>query len=266
METELVPAVDRTARILMAFRSAQEELGVSELSKALGINKSTVHKIVLTLCHHGFLERNESSKRYRLGSALFDLGNIVLDGIDLRTVARPLLRNLVTVTGQTAILGVVDGDRVVIIDREESPDPMKITSPIGKRIPACAGSFGKVLLSPQDTDRLYASKGLPSFTKHSITNLQDLKSEQRKARVQGYAIDDQEYMEGVRAVSAPVFDAGQRVVAAVTVVGFAARMPDDRMPFIIEETVKACEKISMRMGAGVRRKDDGHVATLRTTT
>lgn len=253
METELVPAVDRTARILMAFKSGQEELGVSELSKTLGINKSTVHKIVLTLCHHGFLERNEDAKRYRLGPVLFELGNIVLDGIDLRAVARPLLRHLVNVTGQTVILGVLDGDRVTIIDREESPDPMKITSPIGKRIPACAGSFGKVLLSPQDVDRLYGSKGLPSFTKNSITSIQDLKAELRKARVQGYSIDDQEYMEGVRAVSAPVVDAAQRVIAAVTVVGFAARMPDDRMPFIIEETLKASEKISMRMGAGVRR-------------
>lgn len=259
METELVPAVDRTARILLAFKSGQEELGVSDLSKALGINKSTVHKIVLTLCHHGFLERNEDAKRYRLGPVLFELGNIVLDGIDLRAAARPFLRNLVRATGQTVLLGVLDGDRVTIIDREESSDPMKITSPIGKRIPACAGSFGKVLLTPEDVDRIYGVKGLPSFTKSSITGLEDFKAEQRKACEQGYAIDDQEYIEGVRAVSAPVFGAEGGIIAAVTVVGFAARIPDDRMPFIIDQTIKACGEISLRMGARVGHKDYGCV-------
>lgn len=251
METALVPAVDHTARILMAFRSGKVELGVSELSKALGINKSTVHKIALTLCHHRFLERNEDSKRYRLGPALFDLGNIVLDGVDLRAVARPFLRDLVAATGQTVLLGVLDGDRVIIIDREESPEPMKITSPIGKRIPACAGSFGKVLLSTEDIARLYTSRGLPAFTENSITDLEQLKAEQRKACERGFAVDDQEYLEGVRAVSAPVLGADRKVAAAVTVVGFAARMTDERMPFIVEEVVKASAEISLRMGARI---------------
>lgn len=247
MENELVPAVDRTARILMAFRSGEEELGVSELSKALGINKSTVHKIVATLCHYGFLYRNDDSKRYRLGHTLFELGNIALDGIDLRIVARPYVRRLALATGQTVLLGILDGDRIILIDREESPEPMKITSPIGLRIPACAGSFGKVLLSPEDLERLYALRGLPSFTKNSITDLRKFKLEQMKAREQGFAVDIEEYLEGARAVSAPILGHGEKIVAAVTVVGFAAKMPDDRMPSIIEETMKACGEISQRM-------------------
>ncbi|MCL5960236.1 MAG: IclR family transcriptional regulator [Chloroflexi bacterium] len=248
METDLVPAVDRTARILLAFKSGKEELGVSELSKSLGINKSTVHKIMLTLCHHGFLERSESSKRYRLGHALFDLGNVMLDGIDLRAIARPYLKSLVTATGQTVLLGILDGDRVIIVDREESPEPMKVTSPIGYRIPACAGSFGMVLLSEDDVDRLFGPAGLPSFTRKSINNLDAYKRELAKAHQQGYAVDDEEYLEGVRAVSAPVIGHGRTVIAAVTVVGFAAKMPDDRIPFIIQQTVRACAQISLRMG------------------
>jgi DNA-binding IclR family transcriptional regulator len=151
------------------------------------------------------------------------------------------------------LLGIPDGDRIILIDREESPDPMKVTAPIGLRIPSCAGSFGKVLLSPDDLDRLFPSGELPTFTKHSITNLQDFKMEQVKAREQRYAIDIEEYLEGVRAVSAPIFGRGEKAIAAVTVVGFAAKMPEERMASIVEETIKAGDEISRRMGFHPRR-------------
>lgn len=236
-------------RILKAFKSAQDQLGVSELSRSLDINKSTVHKIVLTLCHHQFLQRTESSKKYRLGHAILGLGTLMMDGVNLRAVARPFLRSLVAATGQTAILGVMEGDKVLIVDREESPEDIKITTPVGRRIPACAGSFGKVLLTEEDVDRLFGEKGLPSFAKNSITSVADYKREIARARQLGYATDEEEYIEGARAVSAPILEAGQSVVAAITVVGFASKMPAEQTLFFIEQTRLAASEISRRLGA-----------------
>ena len=252
MVSDLVPAVDRTVRILKSFKSAQDQLGVSELSRSLDMNKSTVHKIALTLCHHGFLHRSESSKKYRLGYALLELGNLMMDGVNLRAVARPFLRGLVVATGQTAILSVLDGDRVMIVDREESHEDIKITAPIGRRIPACAGSSGKVLLTEEDVDRIFGPKGLPLFAKNSIVDAAAYKREIARAREAGYALDEEEYIEGARAVSVPVFDSSQTVVAAVTLVGFASKMPKDRAQFFIEQTMRSAVEISRRLGAGNR--------------
>lgn len=218
------------------------------MSRDLDINKSTVHKIVLTLCHHGLLQRSEVSKKYRLGHTLLELGSIMLDGINLRAVARRFLRNLVAATGQTAILSVLDGDRIMIVDREESPADLKITTPIGRRIPACAGSSGKVLLTEEDVDRIFGGRGLPSFTRNSITDVREYKRQIALAREVGYALDEEEYIEGTRAVSAPIFGPGRTVVAAVTVVGFASQMPRERMPFFVEETLRAASEISHQLG------------------
>lgn len=247
-KSPLVPAVDRTARILMAFKSAQDQLGVTELSKALRVNKSTVHKIVLTLCHYGFLQRSEVSKKYRLGHTLLELGSIMMDGINLRAVARPYLRSLAGTTGQTAILSVLDRDRILIVDREESSADLKITTPIGRHIPACAGSSGKVLLEEEDVDRIFGGRGLPRFTKNSIGEIEEYKRQIGLARRMGYALDEEEYIEGARAVSAPVVGAGQVVVAAITVVGFASQMPKERMSFFVEETLRVALEISRRLG------------------
>lgn len=246
--SELVPSVDRTIRILKAFKSAQDQLGVSELSRTLEINKSTVHKIALTLCYHGFLHQSESSKKYRLGHGILELGTMMMDGVNLREVARPFLRGLVVTTGQTAILGVLDGDRVLIIDREESHEDIKITTPIGRRIPACAGSFGKVLLSEEDVDRIFGARGLPAFTRNSITSAADYKREIVRAREIGYALDEEEYIEGSRAVSAPVLTSGGTVVAAITLVGFASKMPGEQLPVFVEQTRRAAQGISRRLG------------------
>lgn len=248
---KLVPAVDRAVAILRLFRNGQQGYGVSELSRALNLNKSTTHDILATLCHHGFLERDAATKRYRLGWGLLELGHMVGERLTLRGVARPLLEELGRRTGETVFLGAFVGRRVLLIDKEESPYDMKITSPLGRRLPATAGAFGKVFLAAlpwRELDR-FLSKEVRRFTARTVTDPKQIKKELGEVRRRGYATDDEEYLEGVRAAGAPIVDSRHLVVGAISCVGLKARLGAGALEALGVKVREACRAISRRLGA-----------------
>ncbi len=172
----VVPAVDKAGRLLAQLRTG-EAAGISELARRIGASKGTVRDILLTLALHG-LVRRETDGRFRIDTPG-----------DLRSLARPLLDDLVAEVGETAFLGVVDGDAIVIAAVAEPPTDLHVSSPLGRRVPIAAGAHGRVL---------------------------------REGHPVGY--DDEEYLAGVRAAAAPVLDAGGRRIAVILVVGFKERL------------------------------------------
>lgn len=248
----LVPAVDRAARILKAFTSADQAYGVTEISRLLDLNKSTAHAILETLCHYSLLERDAATRTYRLGYGLFELGSLVGERMEVRQVARPFLRDLVQAVEETVFLGIFHDDHVTIVDKEESPHDVKITSPVGRRLPHCAGAFGKVFhaaLPEPELERLIERKGLRAFTPRSLTDPGEYRTELAQVRTLGYALDREEYLSGVRAGSAPVVNARGQVVAALCVVGFSSRLPDGRLEQVARQVRQAAEEVSKRLGA-----------------
>ncbi len=251
----LVPAVDRAARILALMRQESRYFSISELAREMGLSKGTVRDILVTLQHHGLVERDEETRRYRLGYGLLELGAAVLARLDLRSIARPFLRQVVERTGETVFLGVLDGDRVMILDKEEAPGDLKITSPVGRRIPLTAGCFGKVFLAylePRERRALLARRGLPRFTDRTITDMGQYLDALAQVREQGFALDDEEYLDGVRAAGAPVFDLRGKVAGALAVVGLASRIDERKMREIVDEVVRAAHEVSLRLGGGSR--------------
>ena len=249
----LVPAVDRAIRILDALRRAPRARGISDLARALGLNKATVRDILLTLEHHGLVERDPSTARFRLGYGLYAYTSALGQGSDLTAVARPFLRGLVERTGETALLGLLDGERILIVDKEEPPSALKISAPVGRRLPLHAGAFGKVLLADLDSarlERLLAERPPPAFTVRSVVEPGAFRAMLRLVRRQGYAVDDEEYLDGVRAASAPVREANRGTVAALTVVGFSTRLNNEKLATVVEAVVDAAEQVSLRLGAG----------------
>ncbi len=248
----LVPAVDRAAQILQIIASTETALGVSELSRQLGFNKSTTHDILNTLCRHHFLERDDATKTYRLGYALAELGHRVGERMDLRAVAHPRLVALAHAVEETVILGTYHDGHVAIIDREEAPHEVKITAPLGRRLYYSAGVFGKIFLAalPEaDANKLIREKPLRTYTAKSITKITAYRAELEQVRAQGYALDDEEYLAGVRAVAAPVNDAQGCVVAALSVVGFGTRLPNTKLLQIAKQTRETAAEISRQLGA-----------------
>ncbi|MFQ5576116.1 MAG: IclR family transcriptional regulator [Anaerolineae bacterium] len=261
----LVPAIDRAAKVLFLLQEGtQQEYGVSEISRRLQLNKSTVHNILNTLAHHKLLVQNTATRRYRLGPALAELGNVVRSQIDLRSVARPHLRQLMERTGSTILLGIFDGAAITIVDKEEPITEVRVAASVGMTLPFCAGAFGKAFLAylPLSlVDRLLADPGLKAFTPTSITNPDEFRAALATVRAQGYAVDDnQEYLLDVGAIAAPVFgpplDAGraaggvtENVVAVITLVNFNSRLSAGKISQFIPWMLEAGREVSGRLGA-----------------
>ena len=218
---------------------------ISDLSRELGINKSTVHGITRALEEAGALYRDRGSKRYTLGAAILELARVGYARIDLKDTARPIMEKLMRATKQSVFLGIRSGNHVSILDIVESNRELKITSPIGTRVPLLAGALGKAFLASMDDKRamsLIKSIGLRKFTNNSTTDPNRYMRMVEETRENGYGLDDEEYIQGVRAVASVIRRSGQPM-SAVWIVGFTPSMGADRMTDIARETKRAAEEI-----------------------
>jgi IclR family transcriptional regulator, KDG regulon repressor len=246
------PSVKRAFQILDLVARRDNNLTISDLSRELGISKSTVHGIAQALEGIGAVVRNEETKCYTLGMTLLQLAHTAYARLDLKDVARPFLDDLMKSTRQTVFLGIRSGDRVSIIDTVESTQDLKITAHIGARIPLLVGATGKVFMASlpeSEAAQLIRSVGLRRNTENSITDPEQYMEEIRTARKAGYALDNGEYLQGVRAVAAPIYAPG-RQLSAIWVVGFSQGMKPDKMTAIAVETKVAAEAISRKLDHG----------------
>lgn len=234
------PSVKKAFQILKAIADSSVRLGVSELSRELKIGKSTVHGITSTLEELEVLVRDPIDKKYSIGYRLIELGRKAYGRIELREITRVPLERLVEEIGETVFLGIMDGDHVLILDVVESPNEMKITSPPGTRLPLLAGATGKAFLSLLEEERakeIVQKMGLKNYTPRSITDPKRYLKEIKETKERGYAIDDEEYLIGVRAVAAPL-PLSSFPPSAIWLVGFTSRLTEQKM----EKAIRAIQK------------------------
>ena len=243
--TYSAPSVKKAFKILYAISDSSDGLGISDLSKKLKIGKSTVHGITTALEELGVLVRDPLYKRYTTGYSLLELCRAAFATIDLKDVARKPMEKLMGKVGETVFLGVLNGDHVTIVDMVESRNDMKITSPPGTKLPLLAGATGRVLLSQIDKEKsreMVQKKGLVRFTSKTVTDQRQFLREIGKAKEQGYAVDDEEYILGVRAVAAPLMFPSSPP-AALWVVGFTSTLDDQKVKTVIREIQEAVREI-----------------------
>jgi IclR family KDG regulon transcriptional repressor len=242
------PAVKKAFQIINLIAKRDKCLTLSDLSRELGISKSTVQGLIGALEGIGVVDRNAQTRRYTLGLALFELARTVYSRIDLREVARPIMEDLMMSTRQTVFLGIRSGDHASIVDIVESTQDLKITAHIGTRLPLLVGATGKIFMASmadQEADKLIRTVGLRRNTEKSIIDPKRYMEEIRKARACGYALDDEEYLQGVRAVAASIHAQGQPI-SAIWVVGFTQTMKVEKMTMVAAETKLAAETISRK--------------------
>lgn len=250
------PSVKKAFAILSAISSSKEGLGVSELARGLSMAKSTVHGMTSALEEVGAVMRDPRTKRYKLGFTLLEVGRSAYSQIDLETSARPIMEDLMENTQTSVFLGILNWDHVTVLDIVESRQDLKITAPVGTTMSLFAGAVGKVFLASMEkeqAEKIVKSKGLPAFTKNSIIDPELYHQELKQVKQQGYAIDDEEYILGVRAVASLIKGLGQ-LKSAIWVVGFKASLDEKRMQSLIRETQKAAEAISRRIQAQLLNK------------
>jgi len=243
-----IQSVSRAISILRCFVGSRE-LGLSEISRMIGLHKSTTAGIINTLKAEKFLEQNEENGKFRLGIDLFCLA--VNAKLELCDVCEPYLNSLLEATGETVNLALRDGDSVVYVEKKESPHSMRICTSVGKRLPLYCTAIGKAILAFLDEAevlKLFDGLTLEQLTSNTITSKELLMANLRAARKRGVAYDFEELEYGLICVAAPIFDKRGTPVGAVSVSGPSIRMNEQTRESIAGELLKTagaiCQEIS----------------------
>lgn len=244
-------SVRNAARLLKEFSRGSREIGVTELSRRLGIGKSTAHRLLNTLAEERLLEQDPDTGAYRLGLAMYELGTSVSMHTDLHEACSPVVDQLRNATRETVQVAVLDGREVVYVERRESPQTLRLFGRVGHRNDAHCTSTGKLLLAYLPAHRLEPlldGWDLARKTPHTIRDIGTLRLELDRVRQRGWAENVNEAEMGVASVSAPIRNGLGEVVAAVSVAGPLQRITNDSLKRFARPTVEAGLAISRRLG------------------
>jgi len=255
-----VQVLDRAVSILNALAGRQEDLSLAELCSALGLHKSTVHRLMMVLEGHRLVSKNPENGRYRLGIKLFELGSKAIAALDLRERSRPYLTRLLHETHETVHLCILDSGDVVYLEKVEPERSVRMASRVGRRHPAYCTAVGKAMMAElpeKELGALLDEVDLKPVTSRTITSPAAFRAELDLIRARGYAVDDEEIEEGVRCVGAAVRDHSGRAIAAVSVSGPSFRMTEAQIPVVAESVGRAAIELSFELGFGSERTGVG---------
>jgi IclR family pca regulon transcriptional regulator len=220
----LSQSLERGLAVLCMFTPDRPALGISEIARALGLTRSTAHRYVSTLAALGFADQDPSTRKYRLGPRVLDLGFSVLGSLELREIAAPHLRRLTDATGHTSNLAIRDDTDVILIDRVRGRPGryhhLESSLHVGSRLPAYCSATGKALLAflPRpDLEQLLGRMDLVQRGPRTLTSKKALLAELDQVRRTGLAVNDEELESALRSIAAPVRARSGEVVAAVNV-------------------------------------------------
>ena len=241
-----VRAVERAMRILSSFDGEHAERGVSEIAQATGLHKATAHRIMMTLLNGGFLERTPDGEKFRLGMRVVELGLGALRDLDLRRAAFPYMQQLVPRFNETCDLGIFDRGRVLYVEVVHSKHSLTIAARVGRRLPAYCTASGRVFLAflPPEVVEPLLNAPLAAYTEKTITSPARLREELEATRQRGYSLDDGEFEDGIRAISAPIRDIDGNVIAAMSIPGPTNRLTPERIPDLAEALVETANAVS----------------------
>ncbi len=255
--------LDRALAVLQVVGQHGPDVTLVQLSEKLKLHKSTAHRLIMVLERHRLIEKNPASGGYRLGLKLFELGTLAIGQLDLRQSARPFLERAALDTGETVHLCVYDSGEVVYLDKVEPDRSVRLACTVGRRNPAYCTSVGKAMMAfmPEaDIEVDMQKHGFRQFTRHTLNNLLDLKTELAKVRKAGYAVDNEEIEEGVRCVGAPVFGYGHHAIAAISISGPSFRITTEKVPSIAKCVMSAACGLSTQLGMAAAGAIAGDIA------
>ncbi|MBN3764250.1 IclR family transcriptional regulator [Burkholderia sp. Ac-20365] len=266
--TYLVPGLERGLRILSEFSAREPVLGAPELSKRIGIPRTTTFRLLQTLEALGFLERATGDRHFRLGVAVLRLGFEYLSSLELTDFGTPILERLRDQTGLSTHLLIRDERDVVFVAKAQTHDPMfsSVKVHVGTRLPAHATVHGQVLmgdLSLMQLRQLYPEQQLERFTDRTPATVDELYERIRETAAQGYALSEASFERGISVVSAPVRDQTGKIVAAMTVTVPRSDIGDDERVPLVAKVCGAALDLSARLNYRAPADDPTLVQTRR---
>ncbi|MCT4634279.1 MAG: IclR family transcriptional regulator [Firmicutes bacterium] len=249
----MVKSVSRALELLQLIGNGNKKYTLAEISKMSSLPPSTVHRLLLTLKEHGFVNQDEISTLYYLGPSLVSLGIKASNFIDLRKAALPVMENMSKITGEDSYLVISDHDKGIFIEHVNGHHPLKIIDSLGTQVPLHCGAIRKVLLAHKDRQFIedYMNRHLEKYTEFTITNpsvlLEDLESIKRN----NYAFSISEYIQDAFGIGCPIRDSFGKVIASIGIIGPASRLDENNKDTLISIVRESADKLSKELGYDV---------------
>lgn len=249
-----VPALMRALDILELFLDGESHT-VPEITRMLGLPRTTAHELVTTLATRRYLvAQADHPGHYRLGSPLFQLGAVFTEQLDLAREGRFVSERIAAECGETVHVAVLDGTDVLYVAKVDSSHPVRLVSAVGRRLPAHCTGVGKMLLAGLDRhafqERYPDGVDLPAMTPDSITSPAELRAALDEVRERGVAYEYCESNSAAACVAAPVHDASREMVAAISISVPTARWNTDTADTLASHVRTGARELSMRLGGG----------------
>ncbi|MBC9245823.1 IclR family transcriptional regulator [Paracoccus sp. 11-3] len=245
-----VQVLDR-ALDMLDLLSANKGLTLSEVAEQMDQSPSTVHRLLHSLAARGMVESDQATQAWTIGPATFRLGSAFMRRSGIVERARPILRALMEHTGETANLGILNGDSVMFLSQVETQETIRAFFPPGTRSPLHASGIGKALLAfggAEVLETLMQGQGLKKFTDKTLTTPEALEADISRTRARGFSFDDEERTRGMRCIAAPVFDLSGQAVAGISVSGPTHRIGHEHIKTLGAVVAAAAAELSQAMG------------------
>lgn len=227
-----IQSLSRGLNLLKALARSDDGAALTDLSQEVGLAPSTTHRLLISFQEHLFVRHDAELGRWFIDVGAFSVGNAFLHHRDFLVQSRPIMHALMEETGETVNLAVIEGAQAVFVSQVESREMMRMVVRMGSRAPLHASGVGKAFLAMMDEDsvaNILHKNGLPKVTKNTLTSPEALRENLSVIRKQGYAIDDEEHAIGLRCVASTIHDESGVVVAAISLSGPKARIPDEKI-------------------------------------
>jgi len=241
---EHLTAIDKALEVLFHLRDQHEPQGVSEIGRALGLPKSSAHRLLAALRRRELVEQDEAG-RYRPGAGLLGLALSVLDREPLVAAARPTLEQHALALGETFFLVSARGGRLIVLDKVEGTGVLRVSPQVGSAVPVHASAVGKLYLA-HPSELVSLPRPLPRYTPHTITSVLVLMQQVQAVGAQGHALSRGEWIEGLTVVAAPLFRERRMLGAVCVAIAAAGKRADERR--VIGAVERAAASISARLG------------------
>ncbi|MFC3704733.1 IclR family transcriptional regulator [Devosia honganensis] len=255
-----VQSVERALSLLEVLGEDEEGYRLTDLAARTGLSPSTVHRLLTTLEKRRFVQFNQSDSMWHVGRQAFSVGSAFVRQRNFVAPALPYLRQLRDRTRETANLGVIDDGEVVVLTQIESREIMRAITRVGGRVPMVASGMGKAILATYaqaDVAAIVSSQGLPRKTPRSVVRPSALNEELASIRARGYAVDDEEFMPGLRCIAAVVYNNQAEALCAISVSGLSARLTDERVAGIGALVHAIARDLTIALGGKLPAGSDG---------
>jgi IclR family transcriptional regulator, KDG regulon repressor len=255
VEQENMKSLMKTFDILDYFLRGPEEISVTEVSQSLGLNKTTVNRIMLKLLDRGYLKQIEKRGKYTLGSLFLDFSGVIKSRLRIRDIALPHLLELSRKVKESTMMAVWDKRSSVITesfhDAAYLNSPLKIVPDEGVSMPLYCTCLGKILLAnmtEKELEEYFINTKFVQRTANTFTDCDKIMKQLSKIRIEGVAYDDEEYAVGMRGVAASILNNEAKVVGSIAVLAPSVRLSPKEMLDIIPVVKDSSILISRELG------------------